>query len=95
MGNGVLRLPSRWNTIRRGTWLFRLVAGTVLSLREGRRMGRAVPGLCGPYMALSCWGGGPFLTGLGGSGRVWVGRNPLQSLDIRSVCGVIGKAFNP
>jgi hypothetical protein len=25
---------------------------------------------------------GPFLTGLGGSGRVWVRRNPLQSLDI-------------
>ncbi len=26
---------------------------------------------------------GPFLTGLGGSERVWVGPNPLQSLDIR------------
>jgi hypothetical protein len=27
--------------------------------------------------------GGPFLTGLGESDRVWVGRNPLQSLDTR------------
>lgn len=33
-------------------------------------------------------GVGPVLTGLGGSGRVWVGRNPLQSLDVRlpAVC---------
>jgi len=29
------------------------------------------------------WGVGPFLTGLGGSERVRVRGNPLQSLDIR------------
>ncbi len=28
-------------------------------------------------------GADPFLMGLGGSDRVWVGRNPLQSLYIR------------
>ena len=36
-----------------------------------------------PTWPLHARGVGPFLTGLGGSGRVWLSRNPLQSLDIR------------
>jgi hypothetical protein len=56
------------------------VLGKLVYLAHRARPRGVLLALTWPFHAL---GGGPFLTGRGGSGRVWVGRNPLQSLDIR------------